>query len=85
MQARIIETLVEIRDRLGLAVVFISHDLALVGRIAERVYVLYRGEIVEEGPSAQVLVAPRHPYTQALVALRPGAPSQPTNQEPVHE
>jgi oligopeptide/dipeptide ABC transporter ATP-binding protein len=54
-----------------LAILFIAHDLALVGRIADRVVVLYLGRVVEEGPAAALLGAPRHPYTVALLSAVP--------------
>ena len=75
IQAHIVATLAELRDELGLAIVFVSHDLALVARIAQRVYVLRHGEIVEQGDAQQVLAAPNHPYTRQLVAATPGRPS----------
>jgi oligopeptide/dipeptide ABC transporter ATP-binding protein len=55
----------------GLAVLFVSHDLDVVGAIADRVVVAYAGRAVESGPAERVLVAPRHPYTAALAAARP--------------
>jgi oligopeptide/dipeptide ABC transporter ATP-binding protein len=58
-----------IRDR-GTAVLLISHDLKLVARLCSRIYVLYAGRIVEEGPSEQVLEDPRHPYTRGLLGSR---------------
>ncbi|MDR1634890.1 MAG: ABC transporter ATP-binding protein [Bifidobacteriaceae bacterium] len=67
IQAQLLDTLEELRDRLGMAILFISHDLAAVARLAERVYVVYHGRIVEEGAAAQVLRAPAHPYTRLLV------------------
>ena len=54
-------------SEVGISVLFISHDLALVGRICDRIAVAYAGQIVEHGPARALLEAPRHPYTQALV------------------
>ncbi|THH36699.1 ABC transporter ATP-binding protein [Aliishimia ponticola] len=68
---RITELLVRLaRDR-GMALVFISHDLAAVARTVDDVAVMYGGEVVERGPVAEVLRAPQHPYTQGLLAARP--------------
>jgi oligopeptide transport system ATP-binding protein len=71
VQAQIVNLLLELRARRGLAYLFVSHDLALVSRIADRVAVMYLGEIVEEGPAARLFEAPLHPYTQALLAASP--------------
>ncbi|MEW1835718.1 ABC transporter ATP-binding protein [Microbacterium sp. NPDC079995] len=67
VQAQILDLLVELRDRTGMGVLLISHDLGVIGRLCDRVNVMYRGQIVEHGVTAQVLTAPRHPYTQALL------------------
>jgi peptide/nickel transport system ATP-binding protein len=56
---------------LGFAALFISHDLAVVDLLADRIAVLYRGKLVEEGTGAEVLAAPKHPYTQRLLASLP--------------
>lgn len=70
VQAQILNLLLDLREKEGLAIAFISHDLAVVHRIADRVAVLYLGTVVEEGQADAVLHASRHPYTQALVANR---------------
>jgi peptide/nickel transport system ATP-binding protein/oligopeptide transport system ATP-binding protein len=66
--AQIVNLLLDLRDRNGLSYLFISHDLALVRRLADRIAVMYRGRIVEEGPAARVVAKPRHPYTAALLS-----------------
>ncbi|MEI9986363.1 MAG: ABC transporter ATP-binding protein [Aliidongia sp.] len=71
IQAQIINLLLELQDRLGLAILFISHDLRIVRHISHRVAVMYLGEIVETGPAEAVFAAPYHPYTQALLAAAP--------------
>jgi microcin C transport system ATP-binding protein len=83
VQAQILGLLADIRARLGMSLLFITHDLGIVRRIADRVCVMNSGKIVEQGPIEQVFNAPKHPYTQALLAAepkpdpappRPGAP-----------
>lgn len=71
IQAQIISLLADMRARLDLTMIFISHDLAVVRQIADRVAVMYLGEIVEEGPIERLFSTPRHPYTQALLAAVP--------------
>jgi peptide/nickel transport system ATP-binding protein len=72
VQARILQTLADLRDRLGLAIVFITHDLTVVARLAERVYVMRSGRIVEAGATRDVFSDPQHPYTRELLASVPG-------------
>jgi oligopeptide/dipeptide ABC transporter ATP-binding protein len=67
----ILRLLAELRDSLGLPIVIISHDLSSLAGIADRVVVLYRGRIVEDGPVDQVFATPRHPYTALLMASAP--------------
>ncbi len=71
VQANIVNLLADLRDRLGVAFVFISHDIAVVAHLADRIAVMYRGRIVEIGPTAQVLAPPFHPYTEALLSAVP--------------
>ncbi len=71
VQANIVNLLADLRDRLGVAFVFISHDIAVVAHLADRIAVMYRGRIVEIGPTAQVLAPPCHPYTEALLSAVP--------------
>jgi ABC-type dipeptide/oligopeptide/nickel transport system ATPase component len=68
LQRQILRLLLELRDRLGMAVLFVSHDLAVVHGISERVSVIYCGKIVESGSREKVFGRPLHPYTQALLA-----------------
>jgi peptide/nickel transport system ATP-binding protein len=67
VQAQILNLLLDLRDTLGLSIVIITHDLAVVGGIANRVAVMYLGQVVEQGASRAVLDSPRHPYTRALL------------------
>jgi len=67
----ILRLLDQLRTSLGLSIVIISHDLSSLAGIADRVAVLYRGRIVEDGPVAEVFTAPRHPYTALLLASAP--------------
>jgi peptide/nickel transport system ATP-binding protein len=71
VQARVLELFAELQDRFGFACLFITHDLAVVDLLAHRVVVLHRGEIAEQGPTAQVLGSPQDPYTQRLIAALP--------------
>ncbi|MBN9141850.1 MAG: ABC transporter ATP-binding protein [Micrococcales bacterium] len=71
VQARVLELFEELQERFGFASLFITHDLAVVDRVAHRVVVLHRGEIAEEGSTAQVLGTPHDPYTRRLLASLP--------------
>jgi len=72
VQAQILALLAEIRKRLGMSLLFITHDLGIVRRIADVVCVMNGGKIVEQGPVEQVFAAPKHPYTRALLAAERG-------------
>ncbi len=66
-----LNVLADLRDRLQVAYLFISHDLSVIAHIADRVAVMYRGAIVEQGQVAEVLRPPYHPYTEALLSAIP--------------
>ena len=95
VQAQILDLLAEIQDESTMALLLITHDLGIVGTIADRVAVMYAGRIVEIGPAREVLATPAHPYTRALAASQPrraqrgrplhvirGAPPDPTAPAP---
>ncbi len=71
VQAQIVDLIAELRSDLGLAVIFISHNLQLVSEIVDRVVVMYGGMVVEDGPVEAIELAPRHPYTRLLKACVP--------------
>ncbi|MCY1695037.1 ABC transporter ATP-binding protein [Curtobacterium sp. SL109] len=71
VQARVLELFLELQQDFGFASLFISHDLAVVGALSDRIAVLYRGDLVETGTTAEVLGSPQHPYTQRLLASLP--------------
>lgn len=72
MQAQVLDLLESLRVRLGLSLLFITHDLRVAAQVADDLIVMKNGEVVEAGSTQQVLTAPVHPYTQALVAAVPG-------------
>ena len=67
MQRQIVEQIAELRERLGFSVIFITHDVSLLIEIADRIAIMYAGEIVEEAAAQDVYRAPRHPYSDALL------------------
>jgi peptide/nickel transport system ATP-binding protein len=69
IQAEVIELLLQLRRERGLAVLFVSHDLAVVSELCDRIAVFYAGEVVESGPAPEIVSRPRHPYTQALMRV----------------
>lgn len=73
VRAQILNLLTELQQELGLAYVFISHDLSVVERIADQVVVMYFGRVVEHAPKATIFAHPQHPYTQALFSATPQA------------
>ena len=77
VQAQVLNLMLDLRERLGVAMLFISHDLGVVRWVTERVAVMFAGRIIEEGPTQRVFDAPLHPYTKALADAvpRPDAPA----------
>src|SRR5215831_14481070 len=71
IQAQLLELLQDLQRRLGMAILFITHDLGIVRKIADRVCVMQRGDIVEQGATAALFATPRHPYTRQLLAAQP--------------
>jgi microcin C transport system ATP-binding protein len=71
VQAQILKLLKDVQTRLGMAMLFITHDLGIVRKLADRVCVMKEGKIVEQGPVERVFTAPEHPYTRALLAAEP--------------
>jgi oligopeptide/dipeptide ABC transporter ATP-binding protein len=76
VQAQVLKILLELQESRGIGMLFISHDLGVIERVADRTAVLYLGRIVEEAPTSDLIGDPLHPYTQALLSavpeLRPG-------------
>ena len=71
VQSTILDLLRELRDRRGMSMIFITHDLGIIAEIADQVAVMYQGKVVETGSVLQIFEAPNHPYTQGLLACRP--------------
>jgi len=71
VQAQVVNLLMDLRDKYHLSYLFISHDISVVRHVSDRIAVMYLGEIVEEGPGDDVIDAPRHPYTRALISAVP--------------
>ena len=84
IQAQILDLLADLRQRLGMAIVFITHDVGIVRRFADRINVMRAGEIVEGGLTQEIIDAPRHPYTQMLLAAEPsGSKAPPPDDAPI--
>jgi peptide/nickel transport system ATP-binding protein len=88
VQAIVLRLFAELRENLGVALLFISHDLNVVRLLCDRVLVMYLGQVIESGPAAAIFATPRHPYTQALIDAIPdparrGRPVPP-DAEPIH-
>jgi len=71
VQAQLLKLFVDLRDELGVAIVFVAHQLAVIAEVADRVAIMHEGSIVEIGGTAEVFGAPRHEYTKALLAAHP--------------
>lgn len=80
IQAQILELLAELKREEELSLMFITHDLGVVRKIADRVYVMQKGEVVEEGATAEIFANPQHPYTQTLLAAEPSGQPDPVPQ-----
>lgn len=72
-RTRVLDLFIDIQRRTGVAYLFVSHDLSVIRHISHRVTVLYRGDVVETGPTARITSSPDHPYTQALLMAAPVA------------
>jgi peptide/nickel transport system ATP-binding protein len=72
VQAQVLELLKSVREKFNLAVLFITHDLRVAAQICDRIAVMQKGEVVEEGAAADIFRAPKHPYTRALFDAAPG-------------
>ena len=72
VQAQVLDLLDDIKRRFDLAMLFITHDLRVAAKICDRIMVMERGVVVEEGATAEVFAAPKHPYTRALLDAAPG-------------
>jgi microcin C transport system ATP-binding protein len=84
VQAQILKLLKDTQTRLGMSMLFITHDLGIVRKLADRVCVMQRGKIVEQGPVERVFTAPEHPYTRALLAAEPKPdPAPPRPEAPI--
>src|SRR5690625_2567178 len=77
VQAQVLRLLADLRDRLNLSLLFVTHDLRVAAQLCDRLIVMQKGEIVETGPTARIFASPSHPYTQAFLASIPGRDWQP--------
>jgi microcin C transport system ATP-binding protein len=83
IQAQILDLLKDLKDRMGMGLLFITHDLGIVRRIADRVCVMQRGEIVETGPTREIFANPQHHYTQKLLGAEPSGTPEPVANDAV--
>lgn len=84
VQAQVINLLAELKDSLGLTLLFIAHDLSMVRYVSDRMAVMYLGTLVEEGPADEVYFRPKHPYTKLLIESNP-EPDPRTERQRIHE
>ena len=77
IQKQILELLADLQRQYGMSILFITHDLGVIADIADQVVVMYRGDIVEQGPTADIFTKPKHPYTKGLLACRPSLEGNP--------
>src|SRR4029077_1792349 len=82
IQAQILNLLRDLQQERGLAYLFVTHDLGVVRYLADRVVVMYVGQVVEEGDAEQLFAAPRHPYTRALLAAAPALEAREAVRDP---
>lgn len=85
VQKTILELLKSLQSKYGISIIFITHDLGVISQIADRILVMYRGKMIEEGPASQILFHPTEPYTQGLLACRPPLDSRPRRLPTVDE
>ena len=85
IQSQILNLIASLRKKLGLSLIFISHDLSVIRHISDRIAVMYLGRIVEIGPAAQIMATPLHPYTKALLAAVPKIGANMAGKSPVEE
>ncbi|MBD3749693.1 MAG: ABC transporter ATP-binding protein [Sphingobacteriales bacterium] len=85
VQKNILELLLKLKNERDMSLIFISHDLAVIGEIADKVLVMYKGEIVEQGPIKEVFLNPKHPYTKGLLACRPSPELQLAQLPTIHD
>lgn len=85
VQKTILELLKSLQSKYGISIIFITHDLGVISQIADRILVMYRGKMIEEGPASQILLHPAEPYTQGLLACRPPLDSRPKRLPTVEE
>lgn len=77
VRAAVVRLMLELRERLGTGYLYVTHDLALAGRVCDRIAVMYRGKIVEQAPAGELLHHPMHPYTRALLSAIPDPWAEP--------
>lgn len=85
VQKTILELLRSLQEKYGTSIIFISHDLGVIGQVADRVMVMYRGKVVEQGSASEILHHPQEPYTQGLLACRPPLDRRPRRLPTVEE